>query len=136
MNALRIVSLPDRFRLEPRGWAFTPFTESPLTSGMSLDWTSFHTVSLEPGSLRGNHVHPRVTEWLFFCGSPFLIAWQDEGSDTVQQKQIADHHTFLVIPPRVKHAVKNTGNEWLYLVAFRSRTDGSEEPETLATPLI
>ena len=54
----------------------------------------------------------------------------------IQQKQIADHHTFLVIPPRVKHAVKNTGTALLYLVAFRNQADGSDEPETLATPLI
>jgi oxalate decarboxylase/phosphoglucose isomerase-like protein (cupin superfamily) len=136
MNALRIVSLPDRFRLEPRGWTFTPFKESPLANGPPLDWASFHIVSLEPGSVRGNHVHPRVTEWLLFCGGPFLVVWQDEGSKTIQQQQIADQHTYLIIPPRVKHAVKNTGKVLLYLVAFRSRADGAQEPETLATPLI
>jgi oxalate decarboxylase/phosphoglucose isomerase-like protein (cupin superfamily) len=136
MNALRIVSLPDHFHLEPRGWTFTPFTESPEAAGTSLDWASFHTVSLEPGSVRGNHVHPLVTEWLLFCGAPFLVVWQDEGSETIHQKQITDHHTFLIIPPRVKHAVKNTGKALLYLVAFRSRADAPEEPETLAAPLI
>jgi UDP-2-acetamido-2,6-beta-L-arabino-hexul-4-ose reductase len=136
MNALRIVSLPDRFRLEPRGWTFTPFDESPLAAGLSLDWASLHTVSLEPGSIRGNHVHPRVTEWLLFCGGPFLVVWQDEGAEVVRQKQITDQQTFLVIPPGVKHAVKNTGNTLLYLVAFRSRADGPEEPETMATLLI
>jgi oxalate decarboxylase/phosphoglucose isomerase-like protein (cupin superfamily) len=136
MNALRIISLPDRFYQEPRGWTFTPFNESPLAGGGSFDWTSFHTVSMKPGSIRGNHLHPRVSEWLLFCGGPFLIVWQDEGSEAVQQKQITDHHTFLVIPPRVKHAVKNTGKEWLYLVAFRSRAHGSDEPETLAAPLL
>ncbi len=136
MNALRIVSLPDHFRLEPRGWTFTPFTVSPLAAGLSLDWASFHTVSLEPGSIRGNHVHPRVTEWLLFCGGPFLVVWQDEGSDAIQQKQLADQHTYLIIPPRVKHAVKNIGKTVLYLVAFRNRTDGADEPETLVTPLI
>jgi quercetin dioxygenase-like cupin family protein len=71
---------------------------------------------------------------LFPCRT--VSAWQDEGSEAVQQKQIADHHTFLVIPPRVKHAVKNTANTLLYLVAFRSQSEGAEEPETLATPLI
>lgn len=136
MKALQIISLPDHFRLEPRGWTFRPFNESPLATDQPLDWASFHTVSLEPGSIRGNHVHPRVTEWLFFCGGPFLVVWQDEGSEAVQQKQIADHHTFLIIPPRVKHAVKNTGKALLYLVAFRSLAEGAEEPETLATPLI
>jgi oxalate decarboxylase/phosphoglucose isomerase-like protein (cupin superfamily) len=136
MNSLQIISLPGRFRQEPRGWTFAPFDESPLAGGLPCDWASFHTVSIKPGSIRGNHVHPQVTEWLLFCGGPFLIVWQDEGSEAVQQKQITDHHTLLVIPPRVKHAVKNTGNEWLYLVAFRSQADGSDEPETLATPLL
>jgi dTDP-4-dehydrorhamnose 3,5-epimerase-like enzyme len=136
MNALQMVSLPERFRLEPRGWTFSPFNESPLAAGWFLDWASFHTVSMKPGSIRGNHVHPRVTEWLLFCGGPFLVVWQNEGSESIQQRRITDPHTFLIIPPRVKHAVQNTGEALLYLVAFRSRAEDPDEPETLATPLI
>jgi oxalate decarboxylase/phosphoglucose isomerase-like protein (cupin superfamily) len=136
MNTLKIISLPEGFRQEPRGWSFAPFRESPLQNGLELDWSSFHLVSLEPGSIRGNHVHPRVTEWLLFSGAPLLLVWQDEGSDLVQQESITDHHTLVVIPPRVKHAVQNQSPGTIYLTAFRSRAPGSGAAETVAAPLL
>ncbi|MCU0577912.1 MAG: cupin domain-containing protein [Desulfobacterota bacterium] len=136
MNALQLISLPENFRQEPRGWSFSPFRERPWKNGLEIDWASFHLVSLEPGSIRGNHVHPRVTEWLLFLGAPFLLVWQDEGSVLVQQRRIDDHHTLVVIPPRVKHAVQNLSPGPLYLTAFRSLTPGSAKEETVAAPLI
>jgi dTDP-4-dehydrorhamnose 3,5-epimerase-like enzyme len=136
LNALQLTSLPENFRQDPRGWSFSPFRETPWKNGLEIDWASFHLVSLEPGSIRGNHVHPRVTEWLLFLGAPVLLVWQDEGSDLVQQRRIDDHHTLAVIPPRVKHAVQNLSTGTIYLTAFRSRNKGSAEAETMATPLI
>jgi oxalate decarboxylase/phosphoglucose isomerase-like protein (cupin superfamily) len=136
MNTLAIVSLPENFRQEPRGWSFSPFKESPLKNGLELDWSSFHLVSMEPGSIRGNHLHPQVTEWLLFLGAPFLLVWQDEGSDFVQQKRVADHHTLVIIPPGVKHAVQNLSPGPIYLTAFRSQAPDSAGAETVATPLI
>ena len=135
MNTLEILSLPEGFRQEPRGWSFSPFQETPLKNGLEIDWSSFHLVSMEPGSIRGNHVHPRVTEWLLFLGAPFLLVWQDEGSDLVQQRRVDDHHTLVVIPPRVKHAVQNLSPGPIYLTAFRSRQTAGDE-ETVAAPLI
>ncbi len=136
MPSLKIHSLPENFRQEPRGWAFTPFKHPELSGPIEIDWTSFHTVSMEPGTTRGNHYHPGVTEWLLFCGGPLLLAWQDPGSETIQQRLIDDHHTLLVIPPGVKHTVKNTGNQVLYLVAFRSPSGPSQEPEVLPSFLM
>jgi oxalate decarboxylase/phosphoglucose isomerase-like protein (cupin superfamily) len=136
MNTLEIISLPESFRQESRGWSFSPFRGYPLADGLELDWASFHLVSMEPGSIRGNHVHPRVTECLLFLGAPCLLVWQDEGSDLVQQRRIDDHHTVAIIPPRVKHAVQNLSAGPIYLTAFRSRATGSRDEETVATFLI
>jgi dTDP-4-dehydrorhamnose 3,5-epimerase-like enzyme len=136
MNVLKIVSLPESFRQEPRGWFFAPLKNFKMVDQPEVDWTTFHTVSLEPGAIRGNHFHPQVTEWLFFFGGPVLLVWQDEGSEIIQKKLIDDNHTFLIIPPRVKHAVKNESTGTLYLVAFRSPAESSEEPEVLTSMLI
>jgi oxalate decarboxylase/phosphoglucose isomerase-like protein (cupin superfamily) len=136
MNTLEIVSLPEGLRQEPRGWSFSPFQESPMNNGLELDWASFHLVSMEPGSIRGNHVHPRVTEWLLFLGAPFLLVWQDEGSELVEKRRVDDHHTLVVIPPRVKHAVQNLSAGPIYLTAFRSKAPDSSETETVAAPLV
>ncbi len=136
MPSLKIVSLQENFRLEPRGWSFAPFKDLSLIPQIEIDWTTFHTVSMEPGTIRGNHVHPQVTEWLFFCGGPILLAWQDPDSEKVQKSLIANHHTFVIIPPGVKHAAKNESPGALYLVAFRSPAPPSQEPEVLPAILI
>lgn len=136
MNTLKIISRPDYFRQEPRGWSFSPFRENPLKDGREIDWASFHTVSMEPGSIRGNHVHLRVTEWLLFCGGPLLLIWQEEGEERIQQKHLEDQSTYLIIPPGVKHAVQNRSQGTIYLVAFRSLISPAPEPETLAAPLL
>ena len=136
MDSLKIVSLPESFHHEPRGWSFAPLRHFKLIDQPEVDWATFHTVSMEPGTIRGNHFHPQVTEWLFFCGGPILLAWQDPDSEAVQKSLIEDHHTFVVIPPGVKHAVKNDSPGTLYLVAFRSPARSSEEPEVLPSMLI
>ena len=136
MHPLKIVSLPENFRYEPRGWSFAPCKIPELIPQINIDWTTFHIVSMEPGTIRGNHFHPQVTEWLFFCGSPILLAWQDPDSETIQKNLITNNHSFAIIPPGVNHAVKNTGNQVVYLIAFRSPAGLSQEPEVLPAILI
>lgn len=136
MPSIQIHSLPENFHLEPRGWSFAPLKNPELIDQIDIDWTTFHTVSMEPGTIRGNHFHPRVTEWLFFCGSPLLLAWRDDHSDRNQQMVIERNHTFVVIPPGVRHAVKNTGPGSLYLIAFRSPAQSSTDPEVISSILL
>lgn len=136
MHSLKLISLPENFRQEPRGFYFAPFKDLELIPQIEIDWTTFHLVSMKPGTVRGNHYHPQVTEWLFFCGGPILLAWQDPDSEVVQKSLIENNHTFAFIPPGVKHAVKNAGNQTFYLIAFRSPAQPSKEPEVLPATLI
>jgi dTDP-4-dehydrorhamnose 3,5-epimerase-like enzyme len=136
MHSIKIISLPQYFRREPKGRSFTPFKDPDLTDKIDIDWTTFHTVSMEPGTIRGNHFHSQATEWLLFCGGPVLLAWQDPDSETIKKFGIKDNETLVIIPPGVKHAVKNVGNQVLYLIAFRSPALSSEEPEVLPSLLI
>lgn len=136
MPSLKIVSLPNSFHLDPRGWFFAPFKDPKMIPQIDIDWTTFHIVSMEPGAIRGNHFHPRVTEWLFLCGGPILLAWQDPDSDTIQKTLIENNHTFVIVPPGVKHALKNKSSGTLYLAAFRTPAPPSQEPEVLPAILI
>jgi mannose-6-phosphate isomerase-like protein (cupin superfamily) len=68
--------------------------------------------------------------------APFLLAWKDPGSETIQKSLITNNHSFAIIPPGVNHAVKNTGNQVVYLIAFRSPAGLSQEPEVLPAILI
>ena len=136
MPSIKIISLSVNFHQEPRGWSFAPFTDPELIRQIDVDWIAFHTVSMEPGTIRGNHFHPQVTEWLLFCGGPILLAWQDPDSDRTEKIRIEDNHTYVIIPPGIKHAIKNLGDDILYLVAFRSPTPSSGEPEVLPSIII
>ncbi len=49
-----------------------------------------------------------------------LLTWQDPGSDRIQQARTDNSHTWVFIPPGVKHAIENLGPGDCYLVAFRS----------------
>jgi dTDP-4-dehydrorhamnose 3,5-epimerase-like enzyme len=79
MHPLKIVSLPENFRYEPRGWSFAPCKIPELIPQINIDWTTFHIVSMESGTIRGNHFHPQVTEWLFFCGGTISIGLERSG---------------------------------------------------------
>src|SRR4030042_4596010 len=131
MHSIKLMNLSENFCLEPRGWSFAPFSDLERIQPIDMDWPSFHTVSMEPGTIRGNHVHPNVPKWLLFCGGPILLVWQDPDSDTTRQTLVDNHHTFVIIPPGVKHAIKNIGEGILYLVAFRSPASSPSEPEAL-----
>jgi len=136
MHSIKIFNLSENYHREPRGWSFAPFTDPEQIRRINIDWASFHTVSMEPGTIRGNHVHPHITEWLLFCGGPLLLAWQETNSDKIQKLRIEDNHTYAIIPPGIKHAIKNLSNDILYLVAFRSLSPSSGEPEVLSSILI
>lgn len=58
-----------------------------------------------------------------------LLPWEDEDPAETQEIRIADHHTWVVIAPGVKQALKNIGSEIAYLVAFRSPTADPGEAE-------
>jgi dTDP-4-dehydrorhamnose 3,5-epimerase-like enzyme len=136
MPSIEIINLSENFRLEVRGWSFAPFTDPERIRQIDIDWTSFHTVSMEPGTIRGNHVHPHISEWLLFCGGPILLAWQDPDSDTIRHTLIENHHTLVLIPPGIRHAIKNLGDGILYLVAFRSPARNLTDPEVLPSIII
>jgi oxalate decarboxylase/phosphoglucose isomerase-like protein (cupin superfamily) len=134
MKAIKILSLPENFGTDHRGWSFAPFKNVELFDGAAVDWNSLHAVSLNPGTVRGNHLHPLTTEWLFFCGGPVRLSWQESPAETPRTLLIEDHHTLVMIPPGISHAIKNESAETVYLVAFRSTAPCAEGPEV--TPAV
>ncbi|MDY7034497.1 MAG: cupin domain-containing protein [Thermodesulfobacteriota bacterium] len=110
---------------DDRGWGIRPFNaiDPSLKSSLNL-----HVVSMKPGSVRGNHCHTTGTEWLLVCGGPATIAWrkinEDESGETVVNGQ---EPAFFEIPPNVAHAVLNTSDEEIYLVAM----DDAHEADTV-----
>jgi oxalate decarboxylase/phosphoglucose isomerase-like protein (cupin superfamily) len=136
MNSIKILTLPENFGTDQRGWSFAPFKNLALFRSAAVDWNSLHAVSLNPGAIRGNHLHPLTTEWLFFCGGPVRLSWQESPGTDPLSIVINDHHTLVIIPPGVSHAIKNESAETVYLVAFRTAAPSAEGPEVLRAVIL
>lgn len=63
-------------------------------------------VQLDPGSVGGNHKHPR-TEWFVAVGDLVLV-WLDEVGNRHEQHMNPDGQLYLIeVPPLLPHAVVN-----------------------------
>jgi len=136
MPSLQWIALPQNFFTDHRGWSFAPFKNLEPIQKAQVDWDSFHAVSLEPGTVRGNHYHTETTEWLFFCGGPVRLVWRKAGSLTTREVLIENNYTLVIIPPGISHAVKNESPVTTYLIAFRSPVVSGENPEVIRSVLI
>lgn len=85
MDRARRIELDGKIWSDARGWGINPLEVAGL-SGKPV--YHFHTVSMQPGALRGNHSHEGATEWLLVCGGPAKLAWR-----TGRQAPV---HEFLV----------------------------------------
>lgn len=97
---------------DARGWNIHPIDYALLEAG-GVD--NIHIVSMEPGAIRGNHLHRRQTEYVFIIGGPCLVAAKnpetgEEFSIVVEQD---DLHIFRA-SPGVAHAFKNVSGHTVY----------------------
>jgi dTDP-4-dehydrorhamnose 3,5-epimerase-like enzyme len=112
-------------RADERGWVTDPLVRSP--DGKPLGHA--HLASLEPGAIRGNHVHSGAAEYVLVWGGSAEIAWEDDGRaarEAVSDSELA----VFEIPPGVAHAVTNTGPKTVYLIAYYFGAPGDGWPET------
>jgi dTDP-4-dehydrorhamnose 3,5-epimerase-like enzyme len=114
---------------DPRGFVFFPWQDGV---GEPQDLLrTFHLISIAPGQVRGNHLHPGHREYLFTFHGAGVLLWEDQAGE-VKERLLTGRRTLVRIPPGIAHALRNPGPEILYLLAWRERTEGSlTEPETL-----
>jgi dTDP-4-dehydrorhamnose 3,5-epimerase-like enzyme len=88
-----------------------------------------HLASLEPGAIRGNHVHSGAAEYVLVWGGTVEIAWEDGGG--VVREVVSDEELVVFeIPPGVAHAVTNVGSTTAYLIAYYFGVPEEGWPET------
>jgi oxalate decarboxylase/phosphoglucose isomerase-like protein (cupin superfamily) len=109
-----------------RGFSFTAPLEALEYVGRMAD---VHLASTKPGAVRGNHYHLRRREAIVVLpGSKWSFHW-DEGDETAAQHREFDgsHAVLVLVSPEASHAVRNNGEELLWLVAISSeRYDPAE----------
>lgn len=116
MDRVRFYTLPDQYTSDERGWAFFPF-QANLDRDPWIHLPSLHMVQVNPGMIRGNHFHSGTAEWLYAFGGKYQFYWEETGQvkSTIFDK---DDHV-IYIPQGVAHALKNTGDAPIYVMAFR-----------------
>jgi dTDP-4-dehydrorhamnose 3,5-epimerase-like enzyme len=91
-----------------------------------------HFATIVPGAIRGNHYHVGRKEFIliWFCDS-WILAW-DYGDDTnVEIKSFSGAGLKLIeIDEEISHAIKNTGNADILIIAFSNKIFNFEKSDT------
>jgi quercetin dioxygenase-like cupin family protein len=134
MPEVEFIDLTGKIQEDARGFSFFPFKGRSLKTQDLFE--SFHLISIRPGQVRGNHLHPGHVEWLYAFHGPGLLLWEAEPGQ-VRERELRGGDTLVRIPPGVAHALRNPGPKILYLLAWREAA-GPEPPEqeTLARPVL
>ena len=114
---------------DERGIVFEPIGGESLPAQQNC-----HVVVSKPGVIRGNHYHLNGTETIVVVGPAFLKF--KEGSEIYEFEVPADQTYRFVIPPRVSHAIKNTGREINFLIAFNTLPHDPQNSDTVADVLV
>ena len=112
---IEIFEIGDFCRSDERGWVLFPWEGIRAR----IDPATLHIVHIVPGGTRGNHFHPRVSEWLCPVSGEGLLLYRPPGEDSARELSLASRRLCIRIPPGIRHAVSNTGAEDLLLVAAR-----------------
>ena len=119
---------------DARGLSFTAPAEALAFVGRMAD---VHLASTKPGAVRGNHYHLRRREAIVvLAGTKWSLHW-DEGDPDGSKASPPQHRSFdgssavlVLVSPGVSHAVRNDGDNVLWLVAISSETYDPAESVT------
>ena len=101
---------------DARGWNTHPIPYE-LIDKHALD--NIHIVSLEPGTVRGNHAHHRQTEYIFVMGGPCRVAAVNKATAEFSELVVHPDDLYLFkVSPGVGHGFKNISNATIYALCF------------------
>jgi UDP-2-acetamido-2,6-beta-L-arabino-hexul-4-ose reductase len=114
---------------DDRGVVFEPIVEDSLVHQRNA-----HVVISRPGAVRGNHYHINGIETMAVEG-PALVRIRED-NDT-RDIEIPPKNIYrFIIPPKVSHAIKNTGDQPNILVAFNTLAHNPHNPDVVRDILI
>ena len=114
---------------DARGFSFSAPAEALEFVGRMAD---VHLASTKPGAVRGNHYHLLRREAIVVLpGAKWSFHW-DEGEDSLaQHREFQGNGAVLVlVSPDASHAVRNDGDDLLWLVSISSESYDPAESVT------
>ncbi len=79
---------------------------------------NLHVATATPGTVRGNHLHPRRTETICVLGGNFLAEFRSQDSENFSMEVPEGQVVAFRIPPGAAHAFKNVGHSMGYLLCY------------------
>ena len=129
MAKIRRVAIGEKAWKDARGWVLNPL---PLAGLEGRPLGNLHVASMQPGAVRGNHVHGSATEWLLFCGGPAVLLAGVEGTPEAEEILVGGGEPELFeIPAGLPHAIVNRADREIFLVVFYEEKDLSTEPKKI-----
>ncbi len=120
---------PVQLHRDARGWVLEPVDLETLRAQANA-----HLVLTEPGAVRGNHYHERGTEVTVLMG-PALVRVRLDGEVKDIPVPGGQAYRFL-FPPGVPHAMQNTGDLPMIVIAFNTVAHDPARPDVVREVLI
>lgn len=115
---MKVIELGEGVWGDARGWGLDPYRTSGIVPGAEV---SCHVVSMNPGAVRGNHLHPDALEWMIVFGAPCTLAGQLPGEAPVELRIEGDRPVMVQFEAGEVHAVRGEGPGVTFLVAFNDQ---------------
>lgn len=115
---MQVIELGEGVWGDARGWGLDPYRTSGIVPGGNV---SCHVVSMNPGAVRGNHLHPDALEWMIVFGAPCTVAGRLPGEPPVELRVSGDDPVMLRFEAGEVHAVRGEGPGVTFLVAFNDQ---------------
>jgi dTDP-4-dehydrorhamnose 3,5-epimerase-like enzyme len=126
---MKVKSNQLKIHRDQRGVVFEPIEKESISAQQNC-----HIVVNKPGKIRGNHYHLSGTETISVAG-PALLRFK-EGTEAYDFQVPSEQVYKFVIPPKVSHAIKNTGEKDSILVAFNTVPHDPNKPDVITDNLI
>ena len=115
--------------VDKRGIVFEPIIADCLP-----DLKNAHVVINEPGAVRANHYHLAGMETIVVMG-PSLVRIEEDSQ--IQDIEVPPQKVYrFIIPAKIPHAIKNTGDQPNVLIAFNTVAHDPDKPAVVSKVLI
>ncbi len=101
------------------------------------DFGQIYVTTAYPGQVKGNHYHKRKVEWFCVIKGEGELVLKDKMTGEQEKIKMGETNMVVVkIPVNVLHAIKNIGENMLYLLAYISEPYNEEDSDTYKEELI
>lgn len=92
-----------------------------------------HIATILPNSIRGNHYHIGRRELiLVLYNDSWVLAWDDKDGSGIHNKGFKGKGALIIeIEEHISHAIKNTGNSSIVIIAFANKKYNPQNSDTV-----